>query len=61
MKISDKLLTPEEVAEKFSVTVNTVRDWLRTGELPGIKIGKIWRVRQQELNEFIDSKVRKGE
>lgn len=49
-----KLLTPEEVAELVGVKENTVRAWLRTGELKGIKLaGKLWRIEEEAFNEFI--------
>lgn len=57
----DRLLTPEEVAERLSVTVKTVREWLRTGELTGVKLGRIWRVREEDLIAWVESNVRKGE
>lgn len=41
-----KLLKVREVAELFDVTPATVREWLKTGELHGVKIGQghYWRV-----------------
>jgi excisionase family DNA binding protein len=57
----DNLLTPEEVAEKLNVTVNTVREWLRNGEITGVKLGRIWRVRVEDLKAWVESNVRKGE
>lgn len=49
-----KLLTPEEVAEILTVSPATVRSWLRTGALRGIKIQKLWRIREQDLRAFLD-------
>lgn len=52
--MTDKLLSPEEIADRLAVTPNTVRGWLRKGTLKGIKIGKrIWRVREPELDDFL--------
>lgn len=59
--MTDKLMTPEEVAEKLNVTVNTVREWLRSGELTGVKLGRIWRVRAEDLKAWVESNVQKGE
>ena len=42
-------LTPEQVAETLQVTTFTVYRWLRSGKLVGVKIGKLWRVRPQDL------------
>ncbi|NLG78994.1 MAG: helix-turn-helix domain-containing protein [Firmicutes bacterium] len=49
----EKLLTPEEAAERMVVSPKTVRDWLRQGKLKGIKTGKLWRIRENDLAEFV--------
>ncbi len=50
----DKMLTPEEVAIRLSVTPNTVRGWLREGSLKGIKLGKrIWRIKEADLLNYL--------
>lgn len=50
----DKMLSPEEVAERLAVTPNTVRGWLRDGTLNGVKIGKkVWRINETELKRYI--------
>jgi len=52
--MAGKMLSPEEVAERFSVTPNTVRAWLREGTLKGVKLGnKIWRISEEELQSYI--------
>ena len=52
----ERLLTPEQVAERLSLSVLTVRAWLRSGRLPGVKPGgKVWRVREADLDEYIRS------
>ncbi len=55
-KEKDVLITPEAAAERLSVSANTIRSWLRDGTLPGVKIGKgrIWRIKEKDLEEFID-------
>ncbi len=52
--MAGKMLSPEEVAERLSVTPNTVRAWLREGTLKGVKLGnKIWRISEEELQAYI--------
>lgn len=48
----DKLYTVEEAASILNVHVNTVRIWLRKGTLKGVKVGKYWRIKENQLNEF---------
>ena len=50
----DKLLTQKEVAERLTLSPKTVGDWLRAGKLKGIKIGRLWRVKESDLQRFID-------
>jgi excisionase family DNA binding protein len=33
-----------------------VYGWLRTGELPAARLGRVWRIRRQDLEAFIESK-----
>ena len=45
-----RLLTAEEVAGRFAVSVQTVRRLVKSGELPGRKIGRQWRFDPVELD-----------
>jgi len=56
----DALFTPDDVAEKLSVTPKTVRDWLRSGELIGIKVGKGWRIHPKDLTRLLDEQLFKA-
>ena len=53
MKMVERLLTPEEVAKKLAMSVKSVRNWLRQGKLKGIKVGRLWRIRESDLEEFL--------
>jgi len=48
-------LTPEEVADKLNVPERTIIRWLRTGYMPGVKLGKEWRIDPEELEKFIST------
>jgi len=52
-----KLLTPDEVAEILSVRQPKVRQWLNNGTLRGWKAGRIWRVKEEDLMEFIEANM----
>ena len=49
----EKLLSTEEIAEGLGVQVDTVQRWLSSGKLKGTKIGRLWRVREEDLDKFI--------
>jgi excisionase family DNA binding protein len=48
-----KLLTPAQVAERLQVTERTVYTWLRGGRLRGLRAGRLWRVREEDLEAFL--------
>lgn len=51
----EKLLTPEEAGERLSVATKTIKDWLRAGKLKGVKVGRLWRIREADLDAFINA------
>jgi excisionase family DNA binding protein len=52
----ERLLTVEEVAEQMSVTHETVRRWLRSGDLRGVRLARKagWRVRENDLQAYLE-------
>lgn len=48
------VLTPDEVAKALGLSRRTVVGWLESGKLPGIKVGNRWRVKEEDLDKFID-------
>lgn len=49
-----KLLTPAQVAERLQVTERAVYAWLREGRLRGLRAGRLWRVREEDLEAFLN-------
>ena len=58
--MSNQLLTPDEVAGLLNLHIATVRQLLREKRLPGIKIGVFWRVREDELHNWIAARSHDG-
>lgn len=48
------VLTPDEVAKVLGLSRRTIVGWLEAGKLTGIKVGNRWRVREEDLDRFID-------
>ena len=48
-----RLLTPEETADILQVGSETIREWLRAGEIRGIKTGRLWRVEESAIEEYL--------
>ena len=51
----DRLLTTEEVADLLGQRSWWVRENMESVGLPGIKIGRQWRFRPSEIEEWLDS------
>jgi excisionase family DNA binding protein len=51
--MDDRLMTPKQAAERLIVTEKTVLDWLRAGTLKGYKAGKLWRIKERDLEAFL--------
>jgi excisionase family DNA binding protein len=49
-----QLLTPEQVAERLQISRWTVMDYLRSGKLKGHKVGRLWRIKEQDLEDFLE-------
>lgn len=55
------VLTAREVADILRLHVNTVHKLLVSGELRGFKIKSRWRVRREELEDFMSARTQEGE
>jgi excisionase family DNA binding protein len=47
-----QLYTPEEVAGFLRVTPRAVQLWIKRGELPAVRYGRVLRIRQADLVAF---------
>jgi len=55
--LEKELLTVEEIMEILYLGKNTVYDLLRSGELKGIRFGRVWRVPKESIKEMIERKT----
>ncbi len=46
-------LTVKEVATELKVTEQSVRRWIKNGELAAYKVGHDWRIAWSDLREFL--------
>jgi len=47
------VLTLEEVANWLQVSPRTLRQWAEAGEVPACRIGKLWRFRRKDIEEWL--------
>ena len=54
------LLTLYEVAERLRLHYNTIYKYVRSGKLKAIKLERVYRVKERELEKFIRGSSFKG-
>ncbi|MCL1875328.1 MAG: helix-turn-helix domain-containing protein [Synergistaceae bacterium] len=52
---NEKWSSIEEIAEHIQVHKDTIRLWIKKGEIPAHKIGKLWRFKISEVDEWVRS------
>lgn len=53
---NDKWINIDEAAEYLGVKSGTIRDWIRKEKgIPAHKIGKQWKFKRSELDEWVKS------
>ena len=58
--MTEKFLSTEEVAQKLCINIRSIRRLIRIGSLPGIFIGKSYRIPESELVRWMDAhKIRR--
>ncbi len=52
----DRYQTVQELAERLEVAEATVRQWIKSGQLRAIDIGKGWRISDTDLKQFLSAR-----
>lgn len=60
MRIEKKLYSPRQVAERYGVKISTVWAWIREAKLPAVKLGRLYRVFENDLAAFELKKQNQG-
>ncbi len=55
--MEEKLFSIEEVAKKLNLHHKTIRRYITNGGLKANRVGKQWRISQEDLNLFLDNSV----
>ena len=51
----EKWSSIEEIAEHLQVHKDTIRLWIKKGDIPAHKLGRLWRFKISEIDEWIQS------
>jgi excisionase family DNA binding protein len=51
----ERLMTPDEVAKALQLHHLTILKFIRSKKLKSIKLGRVYRIRATDLDEFLES------
>lgn len=54
------IMTIKEVASYLKITEKTAYRLTADGEIPGFKVGGAWRFRKQEIDAWIEERLKSG-
>ena len=57
---SIRLLTLSEAARLLQVSTRTLHRMIRSGDLPALKVGGQWRVRETQLQQWVEHRETSG-
>jgi excisionase family DNA binding protein len=61
MTSGTRLLTVNDIAQRFQISQSFAYALMQRGEIPTVRLGRAVRVRPQDLEDFISSSVQGGQ
>ena len=59
--MEEKILTPDQVAQKLQVHPFTVLKFIKQGKLKASKLGRVYRIRGSDVDQFLDDQLTRQE
>ncbi len=53
--MEDRWLSVEEISSYLGVTKDTVYKWLNERELPAHKVGRLWKFKKEDVDNWVKS------
>ncbi len=53
--MNDRWLSVEEVAKYLGVTKDTIYTWVTSNNMPGHKVGRFWKFKQEDVDAWVRS------
>ncbi|MBF0262090.1 MAG: helix-turn-helix domain-containing protein [Magnetococcales bacterium] len=53
--MADRWLSVDEIADHLGIKRDTVYKWVSERQMPGHKIGRLWKFNQHEVDEWVRS------
>ena len=52
--MDDRLMSIKELAEYLQLDLSTLYLWSQQGEIPALKVGRVWRYRRSEVDDWLN-------
>ena len=49
----DRWLSVDEIAAHLGISKDTVYTWVTTKDMPGHKVGRLWKFKKEEVDEWV--------
>jgi excisionase family DNA binding protein len=59
MGVQSDVLTLDEAAARLTIARKTLRDWVRAGKFPGLKVGREWRVLASDVEAYLQEAIKR--
>jgi excisionase family DNA binding protein len=53
--VNENWISIKEAAEHLGVKIDSIRKWIKKTDIPAHKIGKLWKFKKSELDEWVKS------
>lgn len=53
--INEPWISTKDIAQHLGVTTTTIHKWIKTGNIPCSKVGKLWKFKKTEVDEWVKS------
>ena len=53
--VNENWISITDAAEHLGVTKDSIRKWIKKTDIPAHKIGKLWKFKKSELDEWVKS------
>ncbi|MFH0834666.1 MAG: helix-turn-helix domain-containing protein [Patescibacteria group bacterium] len=57
--MQNRILTPDQVGEMLQLHPFTILNYIKDGKLRGAKIGRVYRIRESDVEQFLDNQMLK--
>ena len=58
MMETKEVYTINEVSSILGISTTSIYAWVKSGRLPGVKVGKFWRIRREEVEKALKNGVK---